>query len=233
MSFLVIFTSTNLGIVKKTAIILGATGLTGGLFLNKLLNDERYDQIIVFSRKSTGIKHKKITEYQGNIINLDSFEKEFYADEVYCCIGTTAKKTPDKSLYKKIDIGIPVTAAKLCKKNKIDTFIVMSSLGANSKSTVFYNKIKGVMEEEVLKEGIPFTYILRPSIILGNRNENRLGEDMGKIMMRFFQFLMIGKIRKYRPIEANKIARTMIYLANAKTDLQIIESDRIEELARV
>lgn len=219
--------------MNKTAIILGATGLTGGLLLSKLLDDVRYDQIKIFSRKSIGFKHPKIKEYLGDILNFDLFKKYFFADEVYCCIGTTAKKTPDKSLYKKIDIGIPMAAAKLCKKNKIDTFIVMSSLGANSKSTVFYNKIKGVMEEEVLKEGIPFTYILRPSIILGNRNENRLGEDMGKIMMRSFQFLMIGKIRKYRPIEANKIARTMIYLANAKPDLQIIESDRIEELSRV
>jgi len=215
----------------KTAIILGATGLTGGLLLKKLLDDVRYDQIKIFSRKSIDFRHPKIKEYLGDILDLNSFENNFKADEVFCCIGTTAKKTSDKNLYKRIDIGIPVTATKLCKKNKIDTFIVMSSLGANSKSKVFYNRIKGEMEEAVLKEGVLNTYILRPSIILGNRNENRLGEDIGKIMMRSFQFLMIGKIRKYRPIEADKIARTMIYLANVKPDLQIIESDRIEEMS--
>ena len=215
----------------KTAIILGATGLTGGLLLKKLLDDVRYDQIKIFSRKSIDFRHPKIKEYLGDILDLNSFDKEFKADQVFCCIGTTAKKTSDKNLYKRIDIGIPVTATKLCKKNKIDTFIVMSSLGANSKSKVFYNRIKGEMEEAVLKEGVLNTYILRPSIILGNRNENRLGEDIGKIMMRSFQFLMIGKIRKYRPIEADKIARTMIYLANVKPDLQIIEFDRIEEMS--
>ena len=215
----------------KTAIILGATGLTGGLLLNKLLNDDRYDLIKVFSRKSIGMDHPKIKEYLGDILDLNSFENDFQANEVFCCIGTTAKKTRDKSLYKRIDIGIPRSAAKLCKKNKIDTFIVMSSLGANVKSSVFYNKIKGEMEEEVLKEGIPFTYILRPSIILGNRNETRLVEDIGKKMMRSFQFLMIGRIKKYKPIEADTISDGMIILANSKPALQIIESDRIEELS--
>ena len=107
----------------------------------------------------------------------------------------------------------------------------MSSLGANSKSTVFYNKIKGEMEEEVLKVSIPFIYILRPSIILGNRNENRLGEDIGKIIMKSLQFLMIGKIKKYKPIEADAISDAMIVLANSKPNLKIIESDAIEYLS--
>ncbi len=215
----------------KTAIILGATGLTGGLLLKKLLDDVRYDQINIFSRKSIDFKHPKIKEYLGDILDLSSFENDFKADEVFCCIGTTAKKTVDKNLYKRIDIGIPVTATKLCKKNKIDTFIVMSSLGANSKSKVFYNRIKGEMEEAVLKEGVLNTYILRPSIILGDRNENRMGEDIGKVMMQSFRFLLIGKLRKYRAIEAGKIAKTMITLTNSKPKVQIIESDQIEELS--
>ena len=215
----------------KTAIILGATGLTGGLLLNKLLDDIRYDQIKIFSRKSIGYKHPNIKEFLGDITDLNSFEKEFKSDEVFCCIGTTAKKTVDKNLYKKIDIGIPMTAANLCNKNKINTFIVISSLGANSRSKVFYNRIKGEMEEGVLKACVPDTYILRPSIILGNRNETRLGEDIGKLMMKSLQFLMIGKIKKYKPIEADTISNAMIVLANSKPNLQIIESDAIEDLS--
>jgi len=215
----------------KTAIILGATGLTGNLLLEKLLEDKRYTSIKVLSRKTVGIDHPKIKEITGNILELDTFEKDFLADEVYCCIGTTAKKTPDKKLYKKIDIGIPVAAAKLCKKNKIDTFLVMSSLGANANSNVFYNKVKGEMEMAVLKEKVLNNYILRPSIILGDRNENRMGEDIGKVMMQSFRFLLIGKLRKYRAIEAGKIAKTMITLTNSKPKVQIIESDQIEELS--
>jgi len=231
VSFLIIFTSDKIGTVKKTAIILGATGLTGGLLLKKLLDDERYDLIKVFSRRLTGFKHKKIKEILGDIIDLESFEKEFHADEVFCCIGTTASKTSDKEIYRSIDLGIPVKAAKLCKKNEVSTFLVLSSLGANPKSKVFYNRTKGEMEEEVLKQGVKNTYILRPSMILGNRSEKRLGENIGKFLMQSSQFLFIGKLKKYKAIEADKIAKTMIYLANIKPSGQIIESDKIEELA--
>ena len=218
--------------MKKTAIILGATGLTGGLLLDRLLDDERYDLIKVFSRRATGLKHKKIKEYFGDIIDLESFEKEFHADEVFCCIGTTASKTSDKEIYRSIDFGIPVKAAKLCKKNGVPTFLVLSSIGANPKSKVFYNRTKGEMEEKVLKQEVKNTYILRPSMILGNRNEKRLGENIGKFLMQSSQFLLIGKLKKYKAIEADKIAKTMIYLANIKPSGQIFESDQIEELAR-
>ncbi len=217
--------------MKKTAIILGATGLTGNLLLQKLLNDDRYNFVKVFSRRSIEIKHPKIIEITGNILELISFKKDFTADEVFCCIGTTSKKTPDKELYKKIDIGIPVAAAKLCKENNINTFVVMSSLGADAKSAVFYNKIKGEMEQTVLKEEITNTYILRPSIILGKRNENRLLEGIGKTMFTTFQFLLIGKLKKYKTIKADIIAKTMIQLANLKPDINIIESDKIVEFA--
>ena len=215
--------------MKKTAIILGATGLTGNLLLQKLLNDDRYNLIKVFSRKPIKIKDPKIIEITGNILELDSFKNNFTANEVFCCIGTTSKKTPDKELYKKIDIGIPVAAAKLCKENDINTFVVMSSLGADTKSTVFYNKIKGEMEQAVLKEEITNTYILRPSIILGKRNENRLLEGFGKTMFITFQFLLFGKLKKYKAIKADDIAMAMLQLANLKPDINIIESDEILE----
>ena len=218
-------------IMGKTAIILGATGLTGNILLQKLLEDRRYGLIKLFSRNPIGIQHPKIIELLGNLIDLKSYKKDFIADEVFCCIGTTSKKTPDKELYKKIDFGIPVMAAKLCEENEINTFLVISSIGANSKSAVFYNKTKGEMEEVILKENIKNTYILRPSIILGKRKENRMAERIGKTLFSIFQFVLVGKFKKYRVIEANKIARSMIYLANTKPNISIIESDMIEEIA--
>ena len=233
MSFLFgLYLQMNKKGIGKTAIILGATGLTGGLLLRELLEDNRYDKVKVFSRKTIGLNHPKIKEYLGDILDLNTFKNSFKADEVFCCIGTTAKKTPDKSVYRNIDFDIPVKAAKLCKKNKIDTFIVMSSLGADAKSKVFYNRTKGEMEEGVLKENILNTYILRPSIILGDRKESRLGEDIGKIMMQTFQFLLFGKFKKYRAIESKNIAKAMVYLANTKLADQIIESDQIVELSK-
>jgi uncharacterized protein YbjT (DUF2867 family) len=212
----------------KTAIILGASGLTGNLLLQKLLEDDRYDSVKIFARRSPGISNPKVREFIGDLLELESFQKDFKADEVYCCIGTTAKQTPDRSLYHKIDFGIPVSAAKLCKTNNIQTLSVISALGANHKSKIFYSRTKGEMEQAVLKEKIPNTYILRPSFIGGKRKTKRFGEGAGIVFAKLIQPLMVGRLRKYRLIEAEIIAQAMIYLANTKPDAQVVESDKIE-----
>ena len=216
----------------KTAIILGASGLTGGLVLKKLLADDRYKTIKLFSRNAIGVTNSKINETIGNILELENFKIDFKADEVYCCIGTTAKKTPNKELYKSIDFGIPVTAAKIANKNNIKTFIVVSAIGANSKSSVFYNRTKGEMEEAILEQQIQNTYILQPSIISGKRNEERSFEKLGIQLFNLFEPLLIGKLKKYRATKAEHIAESMIYLANTKTKHpQIISSNNIKEIA--
>lgn len=214
----------------KSAIIIGATGLTGSVILDKLLVDDRYSKIKIFSRKSIKDENPKIIEKTGSLFELDNFKNDFIADEVYCCIGTTAKKTPDKIIYKKIDYGIPVAAAKLSKENGINTFLVVSALGADINSSIFYSKTKGEMERDVAKENITNTYFLRPSVIIGDRKEKRLGETIGIVVINFFQFMLVGKLRKYRSIKAEKIANTMINLANTKPDLQVINSDKIQEI---
>lgn len=215
----------------KTAIILGASGLTGQHLLSALIADESYGTIKLFSRKKTNNTSKKVIEFVGNLLELKNFKEDFTADEIFVCIGTTAKKTPDKKQYKKIDFGIPAAAAKLAKENNIVTFIVVSAMGANAKSSVFYNKTKGEMEQAVLSEKIMNTYILRPSIIGGNRHENRTMEKIGIAIFKLLQPFMLGKLKKYRIIEAENIAKAMIYLANEKPGLQIIESDKIQEMA--
>ncbi|NLP57282.1 NAD(P)H-binding protein [Lutibacter sp. B1] len=216
----------------KTAIILGATGLTGKHLLNKLTEDDRYTIVKVFSRKKMEGLHPKVTQKTGNLLALESFKDDFIADEVYCCIGTTAKKTPDKELYKKIDYGIPVAAAKLAKENHIKTFMVVSAMGANPKSTIFYNRTKGRMEQDVLKEKIANTYILRPSLITGVRNENRPMEKIGFLFFKLIDPLLVGKLKRYRMIKAENIAEAMLNLANSTYDItQIITSDKIQEIA--
>ena len=162
------------------------------------------------------------------MLELDSYKENFFGDEVYCCIGTTTKKTPDKELYKKIDYGIPVSAAKLCKDNGIKTFAVMSSMGANANSSIFYNRTKGEMEQVVLEQNIKNTCILRPSMIGGIRNEFRIAEKVGSILMKVLNPLFIGLLRKYRLISAEIIANAMMELANNGVDEQIIESDQIQ-----
>jgi len=218
---------------KKTVIILGATGLTGNILLSNLLNDERYGKVKVFTRKPLGIANPKLVEFQCDLLDLNVVKDDFMGDEVFCCIGTTAKKTPYKEFYKKIDFGIPVNAATLCKANGIGTFVVMSSMGANAKSSIFYNRTKGEMEQAVITQNIKNTYILRPSIISGNRGERRIGEKVSVVLMKLTQPLLIGSLRQYRAINAEDIATAMIELASNGSDKQIILSDEIQKIANM
>ncbi|MFD2914153.1 NAD(P)H-binding protein [Psychroserpens luteus] len=218
--------------MKKTAIILGATGLTGSSILQKLIEDDRYGSIKLFSRSKIEGLPKKVTQFIGDLLELDQFKADFIADEVYCCIGTTNKKTPNKALYKQIDYGIPVNAARLSSENGIQTFLVISAMGADKKSSVFYNKTKGEMEYDVLQEQIKHTYILRPSLIGGDRKENRTLEKIGLGVFKIIQPLFIGTLKKYKIIDAKNIAKTMIYLANNTSHSEvIITSDEIKELS--
>lgn len=216
----------------KSAIILGATGLTGGKLLELLLEDERYQKIKLFSRSTSQIRHPKIEEYLGDLLNLKSFTNDFKADEVFCCIGTTKSKTPEKTMYKKIDYGIPVDAARLSKQNGIETFIVISALGADPKSAIFYNRIKGEMEDAVLKHAITKTHFLQPSLISGNRHEKRIGEWIFKQLMKVANFVLAGPMKKYRSIRPETIARSMVWLANHDYSKIRIESDEIEKIAK-
>lgn len=213
--------------MKKTAIILGATGLTGSILLKKLLKDPAYEKIKLFSRSSAEEKSPKLEEHLIDMFQLEKYSETFKADVVFCCIGTTKAKTPDETTYKKIDYGIPVAAAKLAKQNNIETFVVISALGADENSRIFYNQTKGKMERDVLKQNIEKTYILQPSLIVGKRDESRLGEDIATFFMKTFGFLIP---KKYKMIKAETIAKAMLVLAKTGYSEKIITSEKIKEI---
>jgi len=215
----------------KTAIILGATGLTGGILLNNLIEDNSFEKIKLFSRKSVSIKSDKIEQYLIDVLQLEKYKNKFIADVVFCCVGTTAAKTKDIVKYKQIDYGIPVTAVKIAKENNIDTFVVISSMGANASSTTFYSKTKGEMERDVLRQNIKNTYIVRPSLIGGHRNEFRIGERIGKGVMSLLNPMFLGSLKKYKMIDPEKIASCMQKLAKIELDQSIFSSDEIVEIA--
>lgn len=208
--------------MNKTAILIGATGLTGSHLLDFLLTSKDYDKVKVFTRKTTHRKHPKLEEIVGDILLLDNYTQEFIADEVFCCIGTTKAKTPDKKLYHAIDYGIPVTAAKLCQQNKISTFSAISALGANKNSSIFYNRTKGEMEESISQYNIPNILIYRPSFIYGKRSDKRLTEKIGIAITTILQPLLIGNLKKYKAIEGKDLARAMYNGAQKPNGLQII-----------
>lgn len=212
----------------KTAIILGATGLTGGILLDILLANAHYKKIILFSRSTVGRIHPKLEENLIDLFDLELHADKFRADEVFCCIGTTKSKTPNKNIYKKIDYGIPLSAAKLCRKNDIPAIILISALGANTKSSMFYNRIKGEMEQDVLKCNIPKTHIMQPALIGGKREEKRVGEWIFKQLFGLFNLLLVGPLEKYRSIAPETIAKAMVWLANHEYGKIRIESDEIK-----
>ncbi|MBZ0326526.1 MAG: NAD(P)H-binding protein [Altibacter sp.] len=214
--------------MSKTAIILGATGLTGSILLEYLLEDSFFNKVKVFSRNSVGKTHPKLEEHLLDLFELQTVSDQFIGDVVFCCIGTTKAKTPNKETYRKIDYGIPVSGAKLAKQNGMNTFIVISALGANPKSRVFYNRVKGEMERDVLRQEIKHSYVLQPSLIGGNRNEKRMGERMAQVFMNFFGFLVP---KKYKMIHPEAIAKAMQILARKGFSATRITSEKIIEIA--
>lgn len=217
--------------MSKTAIILGATGLTGNLLLETLLKDERYGHVTLFSRNTCGRKHPKLTEYIVDLFQLEHYKEKFVASEVFCCIGTTKAKTSDKETYTKIDYGIPVSAASLCKENGIETFVVISALGAKKKSKIFYNRTKGKMEAAVLEFKLKNTYILQPSLISGEREERRFGESIMKYLMSLLKpLLRFGDLNRYRPIHPQTIVNCMVWVTNHDYPTGRIKSKKIHEI---
>ncbi len=218
--------------MKKSAIVLGASGAVGSQLLELLLADDRYEAILLFSRSKSTIKHPKINEYLIDLFELENYAEAFIADEVYCCIGTTKAKTPNKDTYYKIDYGIPVAAAKLAKANDIKTFIVISAIGADAKSSIFYSKTKGEMQNAVLSAGIAKTHILQPSLIVADRKDSRTMEKIAEGFMWLLNPLLFGNAARFKSIKAERIAKAMLWLANNPYKNIMVTGDELAELGK-
>lgn len=213
--------------MQKTAILLGATGLTGGHLLDLLLEDADFKKVVVFTRNATGKEHPKLEEHIIDLLKLPSHKALFQGDIVFCCIGTTKAQTPNRKQYRNVDYGIPVSAAKLAKENNIPSFLVISAIGADPASRVYYNQLKGEMQRDVLQQGIEHTYLLQPSLIVGNRAEKRAGENFAKVVMNAFSFLIP---EKYKVIQGKTIAKAMLEISKNNYPETIIPSEEIQRL---
>lgn len=194
--------------MKKTAIVIGATGLVGSHVLNLLLDDDRYSSLKVFHRRSTGIRHKKLDEHIIDFNKIETWRNQLTGDELYSALGTTIKKAGSKEAQYKIDVTYPLEVAKAAAANGVKKYSLVSSAGADKDSKLFYPRIKGELDDAVSR--LPFNRItiMRPSILDGDREESRPGERFGLAVMR-----IVGKIpglKKYRPIPAEKVAKAMI-----------------------
>jgi len=214
---------------SKKALLIGASGLIGSHCLQALLDDVYFTQIEVWVRKPLAIKHLKlkcIIRDLGDISQIPATD----ATHVFCCLGTTIKKAGTQAAFRKVDFDYVVEMAKLAERSHVTNFTLISSIGANPQSGNFYLCVKGQMEEAVKSCSIHSIIILRPSMLLGKRQEFRIGEEVGKALMHALNFLFVGKLRKYRGIQASAVAKEMIELAKeSSAGIRVVESDKIRK----
>lgn len=210
------------------AILTGATGLIGKSLLNQLVAGKVYKVLETWVRTPSWAIDQKFTEMVlcfDDISDIPSAE----ADHLFCCLGTTMKKAKTRQAFRTIDRDYVAGLAKLAERSGIHTFLVISSIGANPRSATFYLRTKGEMEELVKGCSIPSVYILRPSMLLGDRQERRFGEAAGQVVFKLIWPLLIGPLMKYRAIHADTVARAMIRCAReSKPGVHVLESDEIE-----
>ena len=214
----------------KTALLFGSTGLVGGHVLNYLIQNSNYSKIKLFVRSFTEINNPKIEIIKTDFNNLNKHAEDIKGDECFCCIGTTKKKSPNKNEYQKIELDIPKKIAQIAKSNSVKSFFFVSSGYANPKSSGEYLKLKGLVEEEIKNLNFDKIGIMRPSFLLGERQEERVGEKFGIIIFKLLTPILIGSFRKMRPIQSEIVARAMIKLANENIDQSVFESNEISNL---
>ena len=215
----------------KTALVFGSSGLVGSHLVRLLNKNSIYEKIKLFVRSTSEIKTSKIEIINTDFNNLSNHKEDINGDDCFFCIGTTKKNTPDKDEYRRIEYDIPVEIAKIAKSNSINSFFYVSSGFADPKSSSAYLKNKGQVEEELIKLNFSILGIMRPSFLVGNRKEKRPGEEVGIFFFKIFSPLLLGPLKKMRPIQSEKVAKVMIKVANEKLEKTIFESNDIAELA--
>jgi uncharacterized protein YbjT (DUF2867 family) len=217
--------------LNKTALLLGASGLTGRNVLQLLLNDGLYTQVTIYVRRPVKLSHPKLIQ---QVINYETLDTAVEADDVFCCLGTTIKKAGSQEAFRQVDLVYPLRVAALQLAAGSTQFNLISAVGASEKSGVFYSRIKGEVEQALQRMGFPQLNIFRPSIIIGERDERRTGEKIALGMARVIAPLLIGSLRKYRPVTALAIARAMLHYAHAaEQGIHIITSDQIQLFEQV
>jgi uncharacterized protein YbjT (DUF2867 family) len=199
----------------KTATVIGATGLIGGHLVEQLEQDSQYSTIKVIVRKPVQFAQRKVVVKLVNFADPESFKLALEgSDVVFCSVGTTQKKVGgDKDAYRKVDYDIPVNAARFCAETGCQKFLLVSSVGADSRSNNFYLKLKGEVEDAVQQVPLKSIFIFRPSLLLGERKESRPGEKIGQLVMPLFSIFLVGKLHKYKPVQAKDVAAAMISAA--------------------
>ncbi|ASB50898.1 Rossmann-fold NAD(P)-binding domain-containing protein [Alkalitalea saponilacus] len=210
--------------------IYGASGLTGSELAKILSQHPRVGKLYLAARKA-------ITDLPDHVSYFNLKIGEIHVpqdvDVVFCCLGTTLKKAGSVEKFREVDHNAVLELASRVAQKGIETFVVISSIGANAKSRNYYIRTKGETDEALLKLKIPNLYIVRPSLIEGKRSENRIAEKLASMVLKPLKAIFIGPLRKYRPIKAVSLAKVMAHIAINKHHCNIIESEEIHKIAQL
>ena len=214
----------------KTALLFGASGLVGSHLLNQLIKDTNYSKIKLFVRSVTEIIDPKVEIIKIDFNNLQNHKEDVKGDDCFFCIGTTKKNSSDKDEYRRVELDIPKEIAKIAKLNLVNSFIFVSAIYANPNSSGDYVRFKGLVEEELKRLNFPKLALMRPSFLMGDRKEKRVGEKIGIFVFKLLSPLLLGPLKKMRPINAETVAKAMIRAANENLEKNIFESNEIAKL---
>lgn len=211
---------------QKTALILGASGLTGQHLLELLLDDPLYAQITIYVRKPVHISHPKLVQ---QIVDFEQLDSAIDATDVFCCLGTTIKKAGSQDAFKQVDLIYPQKIAALQLTAGSQKFLVISAVGADERSSIFYSRTKGQLEKALTLLRFPCLCIFRPSFIIGDRAERRMGEKIGIFIAKLISPILVGPLKKYQPVSALALARSMQHAAHHNVNgTHLFSSDEIK-----
>ena len=194
----------------KTALVFGSSGLVGGHLLNQLIENDDYNKIKIFVRSEPEINDPKVEIIKTDFNNLENHKEDIKGDDCFFCIGTTKQNSPDKSEYRRVELDVPKQIAQIAKSNLVNSFVFVSSGYADPKSSGDYLKFKGEVEEELKRLNFPKLGIMRPSFLLGDRKEKRVGEKIGIFVFKLLSPLFLGPLKKMKPIHSATVAKAMI-----------------------
>ena len=214
----------------KTALVFGSSGLIGGHLLNQLIKDNNYNKIKIFVSSEPENNEPKVEIIKTDFNNLENHKEDIKGDDCFFCIGTTKQNSPDKNEYRRVELDVPKKIAQIAKSNLVNSFVFVSSGYADPKSSGDYLKFKGEVEEELKKLNFPKLGIMRPSFLLGDRKEKRIGEKIGIFIFKLLSPLFLGPLKKMKPIHSATVAKAMIRTANEDLEKNIFESNEIAEL---
>jgi uncharacterized protein YbjT (DUF2867 family) len=216
--------------VKKTALIIGATGLVGNQLLGQLLSDDTFSKVKIFVRRSTGMIHDKLEEIMLDFDNIKAQKDKIKGDVLFSCLGSTIKQAGTKANQYKVDFTYQYEFAKVAAENAVPDYVLISATSASSKSMFFYSRIKGELEAAISTLDFKKIRIVQPSVLEGHRTEKRVAEEFGAIFINFLG-RYIPALQKYRSIGGDTLARAMISIY--KEDLpDRIKVYRLDELFR-